>query len=165
MAFVNLITAAAAQGISTVNEPVQKIDLHKYSGKWYVIGCIPMIFDRNWNYVIETYKPVGKMQVAIDTTYRTNGKLKAVRAKGFVCKDSGNARWKVQYLWPFKADYWIIELGEHYSYTVVGHPKHHFLYIMCRRPKMEEHIYAAIVERCGQKGYDLSKLKKILQEP
>jgi apolipoprotein D and lipocalin family protein len=72
----------------------------------------------------------------------------------------GNAAWKVQFVWPFRADYWVIEMGEDYSYTVVGHPKHKFLFIMARRPEMSDSLYSAITARCDAKGYDTDKLRK-----
>ncbi|MNR58367.1 outer membrane lipoprotein Blc [compost metagenome] len=65
---------------------------------------------------------------------------------------------KAQSVWPFKNDYWVIELAEDYSYVVVGHPKHKTLAILSRKPELPKDLLKEIVDRCRQKGYDTSKL-------
>jgi len=141
------------------------IDLTKYSGKWYVVGVIPTRFDRDWNDVTETYTLNEKGKIEIFTTYIKNGKTKSnhVTSKGFPNKKAGNVKWKVQFIWPFRADYLIEEIADDYSYTVVGHPKKKFLYIMTRTGKMDNRLYSAIVTRFSEKGYDTAKLKKMMQ--
>jgi apolipoprotein D and lipocalin family protein len=143
-------------------ETVKQIDLEKYSGKWYVIGFIPTMFDKKWNYTTETYTLNEKGNYDIYTTYRKteDDQVHSVRSTGFINKDSGNSKWKVQFIWPFKADYWVIALAEDYSYAVVGNPKKSFVYIMSRTPTLSESIYNKLVEHCKDAGYDISKLRK-----
>jgi apolipoprotein D and lipocalin family protein len=141
------------------------VNLNMYAGKWYVIGFLPTLFDKNWENTTENYKKNADGTISITTTYTKKGKQHIVHAKGFVDKDSGNSQWKVQYLWPFKADYRIIELADDYSYTVVGHPDHKFLYIMSRTPVMNEFQYRAILDRCSKKGYDIGRVRRQQQKP
>jgi apolipoprotein D and lipocalin family protein len=148
----------------TENKPVPKIDPVKYAGKWYVIGWIPTMYDRKWQNTTETYTLNRKGDYDIYTTYTRKGKNKSVRSKGFLNAAAGNATWKVQFVWPFRADYWVIELGEDYSYSVVGHPKNKFLFIMARQPQMNDSLYGAITERCKAKGYDTDQLRKQVQK-
>jgi apolipoprotein D and lipocalin family protein len=153
-----ILTAAH---VFPVQDTVSHVDLSMYSGKWYVIGCIPTLFDRNWDYTTENYTMNKNGYFDICTSYRSKkGRLKSVWSKGFFNRASGNAKWKVQYLWPFKANYWIIELCDDYSYVVVGHPKNKFLYIMSRTPQMRDDKFDAIAMRCRNKGYDISKLRR-----
>ena len=145
--------------------PPTNIDLFKYSGKWYVIGVIPTRFDKDWDYVTENYTVLKNSKIDIYTTYIKHGQAKteSVGSKGFPKKSKNNVAWKVQFVWPFRADYLIEEIAEDYSYTVVGHPKKKFLYIMNRSGHMEESLYKSIVERFTQKGYDMTQLRKVLQ--
>lgn len=142
-----------------------KIDLQKYSGKWYVIGVIPTRFDKGWNYTTEAYtiRPDGNIDVY--TTYKKGGSTKTsiLKSKGFPIAKENNVRWKVQFFWPIKVDYLIEEIADDYSYVIVGHPKKTFLYIMNRTGKMDETLYTSLVEKCRQKGYDTSQLEKPLQ--
>jgi apolipoprotein D and lipocalin family protein len=88
-----------------------------------------------------------------------NGKQSYIRGRAFVDKNSGNAKLKVQFFWPLRAKYWIIDLADDYSYAVVSHPNKKYLWILSRTPKMNEQTYGQILGRLKEKGFDLSKLK------
>ncbi len=153
--------------IASINAqtPPATVDLNKFSGKWYVIGFIPTRFDKDWEYTTETYTLNKKKNIDVFTTYIKQGKteVKSVTSKGFPDEKSHNVKWKVQFVWPFKADYLIEEVDDKYSYTVVGHPKKKFLYIMNRTGKMDETLYNDIVKRFREKGYDMTELQKMKQ--
>jgi apolipoprotein D and lipocalin family protein len=65
----------------------------------------------------------------------------------------------VQFFWPFKGKYWIIDLAPDYSYAVVGHPNRKYLWILSRNPKMSEEVYKQILVRIKENGFDINKLK------
>jgi len=65
---------------------------------------------------------------------------------------------KAQFLWPFKVDYWVIALADDYSYVVVGHPEHKFLFIMSRRPAISKKTYDELITSCKAMGYPIEKL-------
>jgi apolipoprotein D and lipocalin family protein len=65
---------------------------------------------------------------------------------------------KAQFIWPIKVDYWVIDLAPDYSYVVVGHPDHKFLFIMSRKPTMPKAEYEEIVVHCKAMGYAVEKL-------
>jgi apolipoprotein D and lipocalin family protein len=142
------------------NRPVQKVDIVSFAGKWYSLYSIPTIMDQNWIETTETYVIHPDGYYAVFTTYKLVGiaERKYIRSKLFVVRGTGNAVMKAQFVWPFKADYWVIELAEDYSYVVIGHPKHKFLFIMSRTPFLQEKLLSEIIARCRSKGYDTSKL-------
>lgn len=144
---------------------VKSLDLEKYSGKWYVIACIPTRFDKDWNYVTESYSLNKKGRIDIFTTYKKGDhhNEKSVTSRGFPIKESNNVRWKVQFVWPFRADYRIEELSPDYTTVVIGHPKKKFLYIMNRSGKINAIQYEQILDRAVKRGYNLSGLRKIEQ--
>ncbi len=67
---------------------------------------------------------------------------------------------KVEFFWPFAGDYWIIQLGENYEYAVVGSPKKNYLWILYRKPVMDEALYKKILAKLVGQGYDINKLIK-----
>ena len=142
------------------NTPVEKVDIMSYAGKWYSLYSIPTYMDKHWRETTETYVIHPDGYYAVFTTYKTIGDdvQKYVRSKLFVVKGSNNAEMKAQFVWPVKADYWVIELAEDYSYVVVGHPKHKYLFIMSRKPFLPADMLEEIIERCASKGYDTAKL-------
>ena len=83
-----------------------------------------------------------------------------IRGKAFVEKGSGNAKLKVQFFWPFKGKYWIIDLADDYSYAVVSNPNRKYLWILSRTPTIGVTLYGQILERLELKGFDISKLQK-----
>jgi apolipoprotein D and lipocalin family protein len=142
------------------NQPVPKVDIMAYAGKWYSLYSIPTFMDKHWKQRAETYVVHPDGFYAVFTTYKLSGddKQHYVRSKLFVVRGYKNAAFKAQFIWPFKVDYWVIELADDYSYVVVGHPRHKNLFIMARKPEMADDLLREVIARCKEKGYDTSKL-------
>lgn len=142
------------------NKPVKKVDIMSYAGKWYSLYSIPTFMDKHWRQTTETYVIHPDGYYAVFTTYKTLGtdKQKYIRSKLFVVRGTGNAEFKAQFVWPFKADYWVIELAGDYSYVVVGHPEKKYLFIMARKPEIEPDLLEEIIKRCAEKGYHTDHL-------
>lgn len=151
------------QVISTVeNIPVERLDLQRYAGKWFSLSSIPTSLDRKWKETTETYTLNENGYYNVLTTYKKNDdpEVKSIKSKLFVVEGTNNTELKAQFVWPFKVDYWVIELAEDYSYTVIGHPEQKYLFIKSRQPSIDKKLYDDIVERCKTRGYDTDKLVK-----
>lgn len=142
------------------NIPVGKVDLKKYAGTWYSLYSIPTMFDKGSRETTTKYTLNREGYYNVITTYKKPGDdhVHSVTSKIFPNDNEESAKMKAQFIWPIKVDYWVIELASDYSYVVVGHPEHKFLFIMSRTPDMPKKTYEEIVERCRTKGYDVSKL-------
>lgn len=142
------------------NVPVPKVDILAFAGKWYTLYSIPMLVDKHWRQTTETYIIHPDGYYAVFTTYRIaeEEERRFVRSKLFVVPGTKNTMFKAQFIWPFRIDYWVIELADDYSYTVIGHPKHKYLFIMSRKAGLSEELLAGIFDRCNKKGYDTSRL-------
>jgi apolipoprotein D and lipocalin family protein len=62
-----------------------------------------------------------------------------------------------------ESEYWIIELGEYYSYAVVTNSERSSLFILNRRPTMDEATYEGIIDRLTKNGFDPEKIVKTPQ--
>lgn len=147
-------------------ETVPFVDLKKYAGKWFEIAAYPQRFQKGCHCTTAEYTLSDKAYVIVENKCNrggVNGKPSYIKGKAFVEKNSGNAKLKVQFFWPFKGKYWIIDLAADYSYAVVSHPNRKYLWILSRTPVMDESTYLKILERLKQKGFDLSMLKKTVQ--
>ena len=144
------------------NKTVATVDLQKFAGKWYSLSSIPTTIDIKWRETIDNYSWNEKGYYDVYTTYEKVKKGKTtsgnVRSKLFQVSGTNNAAMKVQFLWPFKTDFWVIELADDYSYTVIGHPKKKYLFIMSRKPSIDKVLYQQIIERCKNRGYDTDQL-------
>lgn len=160
--FLNLHIIMSAQTLQTV----PYVDLKKYAGKWYEIASFPQRFQKGCHCTTAEYTLTDKSYVIVENRCNRDsvtGKQSYIKGKAFVEENSGNAKLKVQFFWPFKAKYWIIDLASDYSYAVVSHPNKKYLWILSREPKMNSEIYDQIVSRLREKGFDLSRIVKTVQ--
>lgn len=156
------VTAAPARPVTTLNQ----VDLNRFMGRWYVIACIPTFIEKNAYNAVESYalNPDG----TIATTFTFNkgsfdGPLKRHTPRGFVLDDS-HARWGMRFVWPFKADYRISYLSADYGITVIGREARDYVWIMARKPQIDESDYQRLVEFVRSEGYDLGKLRRVPQQ-
>jgi apolipoprotein D and lipocalin family protein len=143
-------------------QTVPSVDLQKYSGKWYEIASFPQRFQKGCHCTTAEYTMSEKGYVIVENRCNRdsiNGKQSYIKGKAFVEKNTGNAKLKVQFFWPFKAKYWIIDLANDYSYAVVSHPNKKYLWILSRTPKMDIEVYQQIIQRLKEKGFDITKIQ------
>lgn len=143
-------------------QTVEKVNLEKYAGTWYEIASFPQSFQEGCHCTTAEYKLTDKNYVRVINQCRKGspqGKTDVAKGKAFPVKGSNNSKLKVQFFWPFRGNYWIIELADDYSYAVVGEPKRKYLWILSRTPEMKEKTYQMLLERIEKKGFDISKLE------
>jgi apolipoprotein D and lipocalin family protein len=149
-------------------EVVPSVDLSRYLGTWYEIATIPQRFQKDCVAVTATYTLRDDGTIGVENKCRKktlDGDIKIARGKAWVVDKKTNAKLKVQFFWPFKGDYWIIELDPDYEFAVVGHPNRQYLWILSRAPHLEEGLYQELLQRIANKGYDISRIKRTLQPP
>ncbi len=159
-----LMTTTVAQ--SQKLETVPNVDLKKYAGKWYEIASYPQRFQKGCHCTTAEYTLSERGYVIVENRCNkdsVNGRQSYIKGKAFVEKGSGNSKLKVQFFWPFKGKYWIIDLANDYSYAVVSHPNRKYLWILSRTPKMNENLYQQILTRLKEKGFDLTKIQTTKQ--
>jgi apolipoprotein D and lipocalin family protein len=165
MGFVMFGCAATARDKPPLTV-VDSVDLERYLGKWYEIASYPAWFQKGCTGSTAEYSllPDGKIQV-VNRCRKGNldGPLKESKGKAEVADTATNAKLKVWFFWPFKGNYWIIDLNPDYRWAVVGEPSRKYLWILSRTPTMDEAIYQRILERLPQKGYDPARLRKTAQ--
>jgi apolipoprotein D and lipocalin family protein len=70
----------------------------------------------------------------------------------------------MQFIWPIKAEYRIVELDEHYQNTIIARNARDYVWLMSRQPMMPENEYQDYVSKIKAMGYDINKLVKIPQK-
>ncbi len=166
--FALLLGAGTAWGRAETKplEVVPYVDLNRYVGTWYEIATIPQRFQKDCVAVTATYTLREDGNIAVLNRCRKkilDGELKEAKGKAWVVDKTSNAKLRVQFFWPFKGDYWIIELDADYQYAVVGHPERKYLWILSRTPQMDETLYQDLLQRIANRGYDVSLIKRTLQ--
>ena len=137
------------------------IDLDRYLGEWYNIANYPEFFQKGCVGATAYYSlnEDGSIQV-INTCYKGSvyGEPKISDGTAWVVDKTTNAKLKVQFFWPFKGDYWILDVADDYSWAIVGHPNREHIWILSRTPIMDEATLAYVLTRAKEEGYDINKL-------
>jgi len=145
----------------------EHVDLERYLGTWYEIASFPTRFQRGCSATTATYALRGDGDIEVVNRCRKGGLTGPVteaRGKAWVVDTQTNARLKVQFFWPFRGDYWILEVGPEYDYAVVGNPTRQYLWILCRTPRMDEALYESLLERLERDfRYDVDRLRLTAQ--
>jgi apolipoprotein D and lipocalin family protein len=139
------------------------VDLARYAGTWYEIASYPSRFQKGCSGTLATYTLMPDGWIEVLNRCTRAGKAESVKGKAKVDDASTNAKLKVTFFWPFSGAYWIIELGAEYEYAVVSNPDRSYLWVLSRTPRMDEGVYAGIVERLRSSGFDTGKLVRTVQ--
>ncbi|WP_372798409.1 lipocalin family protein [Litorivivens sp.] len=134
------------------------VDLPRFMGAWYVLGFIPLPPERDAVNGIEHYSLDGDGRIV--TVYRfrkgsPDGPLKTFRPSASVVPGTGNSEWKMQFLWPFKADYRIAYVDADYSLTIIARQARDYVWLMARQPTIDDNQWQAMLQRIAAMGYSL----------
>jgi apolipoprotein D and lipocalin family protein len=169
-AVAGLWTAVLLSGCSANLPPVpavDKVDLERFMGDWYVIASIPTFIEKVAYNAVESYELNEDGSIATTFVFNKggfNGKPKRYEPTGFVTDTESNAIWGMQFVWPIKADYRIAWLDDDYSRTVIARNKRDFVWLMAREPSISDEEYEKLVAFIASLGYDASKLRKVPQQ-
>jgi apolipoprotein D and lipocalin family protein len=162
----------------TLEAMKQHLDLPKFMGRWYVIGVIPTVFEKDVHNAIEDYElttdTAEKKVISVQFTYQTGGfdkKINSLGQKALVHNTDTNAEWRCNpkilgMVVPLNLPYLVLECPDDYSHTVIGMPNRDYLWIMARTPQIKDKLYEDIKLRCQYDyDYDLTNLVKVPQQP
>ena len=170
-ALITLATAltllVAARAFAGASSPpplrtVAKVDLSRYLGKWYEIARLPNRFQTGCtgSSALYTLRQDGAIEVVNSCRNDKDGSLRQVKGRAWTVDPASNARLKVSFFWPFRGDYWIIELGEQYEYAVVAAPDLKYLWILSRSATMSDQLYTELLSRVERHGFEVRKIIK-----
>jgi apolipoprotein D and lipocalin family protein len=169
MKFMLIALTFLIMSCATKHPPLKKVpsvDINRFMGKWYVIASIPTFIEKGAHNAVETYT-WNEKEKRIDVYFTFNkgsfkGEKKEYTQKAFVHDKSGN-EWRIQFFWPLKFPYLILELDQEYSYTVIGVPNRDYVWIMAKTPTLPENTYQEIIERLKLQHYDIKLIEKVPQ--
>jgi apolipoprotein D and lipocalin family protein len=145
---------------------VSYVDIDRYMGKWYEIALYPNWFEKGCYRSTATYEQLKEGQIKVTNQcrmYGPDGELNQAIGTATIPNSKTNAKLKVQFFWPFKGDYWIIDLDKDYQYAIVSEPNRQYLWILSRSPNMDFETLKALKTKIRGNGFDLTYLKQTLQ--
>lgn len=155
-------------------ETEQNVDLSRYLGKWYEIARFDAWFERDCTNVSAEYSlnPDGTIKVLNSCNKKNaDGKRKQSIGRAIVVDKETNAKLKVSFLpiqlaWLdpfFSGNYWILKLNKDYTVVLIGEPSRKYLWILSRKPTLDQKQFDEYVDAAKQMGFDITKLHKTEQ--
>ena len=168
LAWIPLVAAglAACATHPPTIPPVASVDLPRFMGDWYVIAHIPSRPEREAYDAVESYRLDEDGRIRTTFRFRDGGfdaPLETMEPVGRVVPETHNAVWGMQFVWPIKAEYVIVDLAPDYSRTIVGRSKRDYVWLMARTPSLPEAELESAIARIRALGYDTTKLRMVPQ--
>lgn len=138
-----------------------QVDLERYLGKWYDIAHLPASFQKGCYNTTALYTLQEDGSIKVENTCNMDsihGKEEKAEGIAWVIDKETNSKLKVEFLWPFKGDYWILDVGMDYEYALVGEPSRKYLWILSREPHLEESIMKMLIDRANEEGFATNNL-------
>ena len=145
----------------TIENTVQELDLDRYLGKWYEIARFDHSFERGLVGATANYSITedGKIKV-VNTGYKDSfdGKFNQAEAKAYRPDENYPGALRVSFFLFFYSDYWVLDLDEDYTFTLVGSKSSKYLWILSRTPEMAPADLQRVLNKAVSLGYNTGNL-------
>lgn len=163
-----LLAATANAAPSAPLMLVPTLDPQRYIGRWYEIARFQHVFEKSIVGATAEYslRPDGKIAVVNSGFKNTlDGKFSEAKAVAWIPNPSKPAALKVQFFWPFSADYLVFGLDEeNYQWALVGSNNRKYLWFLSRTPEIDAALFEQMKQTAVSQGYDLSELYMVPQK-
>ena len=163
--FVAALAACAAgpRGNSAVPAPAKSVDLQRYKGLWYEFARYENRFEEGCEAVTAEYVPQPDGVITVKNSCReatVDGPLKVSTGKARPAGDPKGAKLKVSFFGPaLMTNYWVLDHGDDYDWSIVGEGSGRYLWILTREPRPSAERRVELIARAKSLGYDTDMLR------
>jgi len=147
-------------------QTVPSVDLTQYVGRWYQIARNPLVFEGDCYCSQQTLTAQADGRVGVFNSCNkgsVQGTLDTISGFATSLDTTSNAKFEVDFGFPFKGQYWIIALDNQYRFAVVSEPTERALYILSKTPFLEQALIDEALLLASQQ-VDTSKLIFTVQQ-
>ena len=108
------LLSGCATAPQTALPVVPELDLDRYMGTWHEIARYEHSFQKGCTQSKATYVKKSDSEIAVTNECLVSGKRKSANGKAWIVDPETPAKLKVSFFWPFRGDYWVIDLGIDY---------------------------------------------------
>jgi len=160
------LVASLALACSEAPLDVAHVDLGKMEGRWYEIASIPRSTQAGCTGTTATYERKSASELlVVNECHQGNlsGPLRSVAGRAVATDLAQPGKLSLNF-GGFYGDYWVIDVGEHYEYLVVGHPSRDYLWIMSRATSLPQATLDGVLDRAKQNGFPTGILSYTKQQ-
>jgi apolipoprotein D and lipocalin family protein len=142
------------------------VDLDRYVGRWYVIAHIPYWAERGVVGSFDEYarRPDGSLSNVFNGHDKSlDARLDRTVGHAEIVPGTGNARWRVSFIWPIYVSYLILYVDPDYRYALIGYPDRALGWVLSRDPMIDDTTYRGLLDRFAAEGYDVSQFRRVPQ--
>lgn len=153
-------------GNRSVPEPAKSVDLQQYLGRWYEQFRYEASFQKGMEAVTADYSRNSDGSIRVVNRGRkggVTGKEKSSTGKAKVVDETTNAKLKVSFFGPFYGDYWVLDHGDRYEWSIVGEPSGRYLWALTRERNPDPTMIKMLEARARELGYDMSLVRRTQQ--
>ena len=149
----------------SVPEPAKPVDLDRYLGKWFELARHENRYQKGMDAVTADYSLEEDGRIRIVNGGTRTGKRSTVEGHAVVADEETNAKLKVSFFGPlYTGDYWVLDHGDDYDWSIVGEPSGRFLWVLTREARPAPGVTQALLERVEALGYDRWALRITRQD-
>jgi apolipoprotein D and lipocalin family protein len=149
---------------------VAHVNLNQYMGTWYEIAKLPNRFEKKCQFLTTAQYQMldnGDVSVVNECHSINKEKIHKISSKGiaWVVNKDVTSKLKVSFvpflqsLHLFGGDYWILDLADDYSYSIVGTEDRQYLWILYRSPQIPANLYSQLIDKIAAMGFDVNKIE------
>ncbi|MEZ5959388.1 MAG: lipocalin family protein [Hyphomonadaceae bacterium] len=139
--------------------PVAYIDQERYLGLWHEQARLPNSFEEGCQRATAEYelRDDGLISV-VNTCFEANGEQRVARGRARSAGEAGEGKLEVSFFGPFWANYWVLDRGENYEWSIVGEPEGRYLWVLTRERELTPERRVAFEQRITELGYRPAEL-------
>jgi apolipoprotein D and lipocalin family protein len=144
------------------------VDLDQVYGGWYIVATIPNWFEKGLVAPYDVYSRRKDGDIREDFYVRAGGfaaPVKHYTVHDWVEPGSGNARWRVQVLWPLHLPFLLLYVDPDDRFLLFGEESRDLGWIYARTSAMDEATYRRLLGEFARRGYDVSRFRRWVQTP
>jgi apolipoprotein D and lipocalin family protein len=149
-------------GNRAVPAPAKHVDLQRYLGRWYEQFRYEASFQKGLEAVSADYSLNADGSIRVVNTGRkggVDGTPKSATGKAKIVDVVTGAKLKVSFFGPFYGNYWVLDHGDRYEWSIVGEPSGRYLWALTRDAKPDPQTITALMTRVERMGYDRSLIR------
>lgn len=141
--------------------PVTGFDAPRYMGRWYEIARLHHRFERGMTDVTADYALNADGSIRVVNSGIRNGRRRSIEGTARFRGDPGVASLAVSFFPGFPGGYHVFALDKDYQWAVISGPDRGYLWILARRPDMDEALYQELVGIAQERGFAVGNLIRV----